>query len=155
MGDWNLGTFITFILIFIIAILAIVYNVSKIGGTFATNDDKKPNEVIETPSTTKPTTTTNTTTATTYSELEAKVEAATKVYVGKYYPNLSQGDNFVILVSSLINNGNLNPIVDIKNASVKCDGYTIVYNDGAAITYNSFIKCDKNYTTSGYDSRYN
>jgi len=147
--DWGLDKILIYIFIFLIVILAIVYNASNLG------DFSKKSTSGDNTNTVTDTTDTNTnTTAATYSELEAKVATAAKSYVAKYYPSISSGDNFVIQTDSLISEGYLTSIKDVKKSSTTCNGYVIVYNNGSSISYNAYLKCGSNYTTSGYDTKY-
>lgn len=147
--DWGLDKILIYIFIFLIVILAIVYNASNLG-----NFSKKSTSDDNTNTITDTTNTNTDTTVTTYSALETKVATATKSYVAKYYPSISSGDNFVIQTGSLISGGYIASIKDVKNSSTACTGYVIVYNSGSSTSYNVYLKCGSNYTTSGYDSKY-
>ena len=89
MGDWGIGKFITFVIIFIIAIMAFIINVKKLGIDVNTG---LPVEINTGSNTNTGTNTHNNNpvnvSAKTYSDLESQVELATKSHLAKYYTSL-------------------------------------------------------------------
>lgn len=80
-----------------------------------------------------------------YQSFETLLEISAKEYVQDKYSNLGN-DSLTIEYSTLRSNKYIIKLIDPETTK-ECDGYVKVENNN----YNSFISCDSNYKTSGYN----
>lgn len=80
-----------------------------------------------------------------YQGLLNSMVTGAKKYVSKYYSDNADVD-LTINLTSIEKEGYITKIYDLKDTSIKCDGYVEVKNDN----YTPYLKCGANYTTSGY-----
>lgn len=145
---WGLSTMLIFCAILGIAIVFVAIMVDQNFGDGKSSSNKKPN------TNQKPNTGGKPNTAGTYPELESMVVAATKKYQEKYYSkDLLENDNMVVSITSLIKEGYMKQIHDIKNTSISCSGYGTFIKINGNVEYHAYIKCGSNYETTGYLER--
>lgn len=86
-----------------------------------------------------------------YKKLERDLKTATKYYFKNNNLEVDKGRIKIIKMETVIKNGYLQD--DLTSG---CKGYTMITNykvDGKyTLSYDSYIKCGKAYTTGGYDS---
>jgi len=91
----------------------------------------------------------------TYKDTEDKVTKAAKEYTYNHYnKTLKNGDKDTVTVETLIDDGVLNTVIDPKDKDTECSGYVNFTKKNNGITYDTYIKCGKNYHTKGYNANY-
>lgn len=88
-----------------------------------------------------------------YVQIEkAMVEAAKKYNETIYGDELLEGDKISATMRSLVRDGYLKQVKDIKDDSVICSGYVTFIKENGKVTYTPYLKCGK-YTSKGYLER--
>lgn len=90
-----------------------------------------------------------------YSDLENKIVSAAREYVNQKYNSDFDEDTLVtVTVKKLQSENLLDSIYDLKNTRKKCSGYVSFSKKNNQFNFQPFLKCDKNYTTTGYVERF-
>ncbi len=89
---------------------------------------------------------------TTYQDLENKLEKAAERYQNDTYSSKAgEVEKWALSYSMLKDKGYLEPIYDLKDKKIECNGYVEFLQDGIQISYKPYLKCGNNYKTKGYD----
>ena len=83
-----------------------------------------------------------------YERLEDKLRVATREYYNAKY-NDNNEDIVIINLTTLYNSGYISKLYDKNNK--ECNGYSKVINSGDSSTIISYIRCENNYVTAGYE----
>ncbi len=83
-----------------------------------------------------------------YEGLEDKLRVATREYYNAKY-NDNNEDIVIINLTTLYNSGYISKLYDKNNK--ECNGYSKVINGGDSSTIISYIRCESNYVTAGYE----
>lgn len=83
-----------------------------------------------------------------YEGLEDKLRVATREYYNAKY-NDNNEDIVIINLTTLYNSGYISKLYDKNNK--ECNGYSKVINSGDSSTIISYIRCESNYVTAGYE----
>lgn len=80
-----------------------------------------------------------------YKLLEDELTNAAKIYILNNYPILD--DKIIVSLNKLIENNYIDKLVDPDDKKNTCNGY-VIYNDN---NYSSYINCNDNYISEGYN----
>lgn len=83
-----------------------------------------------------------------YEGLEDKLRVATREYYNAKY-NDNNEDIVIINLTTLYDSGYISKLYDKNNK--ECNGYSKVINSGDSSTIISYIRCESNYVTAGYE----
>lgn len=134
-NGWGLRVELVIILLFLICLAMACIGLNKFG-LLGKNDDP----IIKEPTTEN--------VKLYYEGLEDKLRVATREYYNAKY-NDNNEDIVIINLTTLYNSGYISKLYDKNNK--ECNGYSKVINSGDSSTIISYIRCESNYVTAGYE----
>ena len=136
---WGLQMMLVFCLIFIFALIISAVIIEK---SLKPNINKPINPNIPTEINKKD-----------YQKIEAQMRDSAKLYQEKYYPNITDNDEYIVTLKTLHENNYINQVIDPNKTTTVCSGYVIFIKQNNVLNYKPYLKCGSSYTTNGYLDR--